>query len=76
MTTVTVQLSDQEIKTLKARTGERNAEAALKAWVVRANPKRSSSALRAALKQSLKEETAGKGQRFQSGREAIRWLES
>ena len=72
MTTVTIQLSDQEIKTLKARTGERNAEAALKAWVVRANPKRSSAALRAALKQSLMEETAGKGQRFRSGREAIR----
>ena len=76
MTSVTVQLSDQEIKTLTARTGEGNAEAALKAWVVRANPKRSSTALRAALKQSLKEETAGKGQRFRSGREAIRWFES
>lgn len=58
MTSVTVQLSDQEIKTLTARTGEGNAEAALKAWVVRANPKRSSTALRAALKQSLKEVTA------------------
>ena len=76
MTTVMVQLSDQEIKALKARTGERSAEAALKAWVVRANPKRSSAALRAALKESLKEETGGKGQRFRSGREAIRWLES
>jgi hypothetical protein len=53
VTTVTVQLSDQEIKTLKARTGERNAEAALKAWIVRANPKRSAAALRAALKESL-----------------------
>ena len=29
MTTVTVGLSDQEIKTLKARSGERNAQAAL-----------------------------------------------
>jgi len=76
VTTVMVQLSDQEIKALKARTGERSAEAALKAWVVRANPKRSSAALRAALKESLKEETGGKGQRFRSGREAIRWLES
>jgi hypothetical protein len=44
--------------------------------VVRANPKRSAAALRAALKQSLKEESAGKGQRFRSGREAIRCLES
>ena len=76
MTTVTVQLSGQEIKTLKARTGERNAEAALKAWVTHANPKHSSAALRAALKESLKEETGGKGQRFHNGREAIRWLES
>ena len=74
--TVTVQLSDQEIKTLKARTGERNAEEALKARVIRASPKRSSAALRAALKGSLKEETAGKGQRLRSGREAIQWLES
>ncbi len=76
MKTVTVKLSDQEIKTLKARTGERNAEAALKAWVIRANPKLSSEALKAALKKSLKEEAAGNGQRFRSGREAIRWLES
>ena len=30
----------------------------------------------AALKDSLKEEAAGKGRRFSSGREAIRWLES
>jgi hypothetical protein len=75
--TVTVQLSDQEIKTLKARTGERNAGAALKTWVTRANPKHSSAALRAALKESLKQETAaGKGQRFRGGREAVRWLEN
>ena len=74
--TVTVQLSDQQIKTLKARTGKRNAEAALKAWVIHANPKRSSAALKVALKESLKQENAGKGQRFRSGREAIRWLES
>ena len=76
MATVTVQLSDQQIKTLKARTGKRNAEAALKAGVIHANPKRSSAALKVALKESLKQETAGKGQRFRSGREAIRWLES
>jgi hypothetical protein len=72
VTTVTVQLSAQQIKTLKARTGESNPEAALKAWVIHANPKRSSDAFKAA----RKEETAGKGQRFRSGREAIRWLES
>jgi hypothetical protein len=28
------------------------------------------------LKDSLKEEAAGKGRRFDNGREAIRWLES
>lgn len=56
MTSVTVQLSDLKIKTLKGRIGERNAEAAPRAWVVRANPKSSSAALRAALKQALMEE--------------------
>jgi hypothetical protein len=76
MTSVTVQLSDREIKMLKARTGERDPEAALKAWVDRANPKRTAAELKAALKESLKEEAAGQGRRFRSGREAIRWLES
>ena len=32
--------------------------------------------LRAALKESMQEETARKGKLFRSGREAIRWLES
>lgn len=76
MTNVTVELSDREIEALKARTGKRSAAAALKAWAVRANAKRSAAELRAALKDSLKEESARKGQRFESGREAIRWLES
>lgn len=76
MTNVTVQLSDREIEALKARTGKRSAEAALKAWVTRANARRSIAELRAALKDSLKEEATGKGRRFRSGREAIRWLES
>lgn len=76
MTNVTVQLSDGEIEALKARTGKRSAAAALKAWAARANPKRSAAALRAALKDSLKEEAAGKGRRFGSAREAVRWLES
>ena len=76
MTNVTVQLSDREIEALKARTGKRSAAAALKAWAARANAKRSAAELRAALKESLKEEAAGKGRRFDSGREAIRWLES
>ncbi len=76
MTSVTVRLTDREIKMLKARTGERDASAALKAWVTRANPKRSTGELRAALRVSLKEETAGKGRSFRSGHEAMRWLES
>ena len=76
MTNVTVELSDQEIQSLKARTGKRSAAAALKAWAARANAKRSAADLRAALKNSLKEEAAGKGRRFDSGHEAIRWLES
>jgi len=37
MTTLTVQLSDREVKMLKVRTGERDAIAALRAWVMRAN---------------------------------------
>lgn len=74
MTSITVRLTDREIEMLRARTGERDASAALKAWVTRANPKRSTAELRAALKESLKEEAAGKGRSFQSGREAMRWL--
>jgi hypothetical protein len=76
MTNVTVELSDREIESLKARTGKRSAAAALKAWAARANAKRSAADLRAALKESLKEASAGKGPRFDSGREAIGWLES
>jgi hypothetical protein len=67
---VTVQLSDREIEALKARTGKRSAAAALKAWAARANAKRSIAELRAALKDSLKEESTGKGRSFRSGREA------
>jgi hypothetical protein len=76
MTNVTVQLSDREIRALKERTGKRSTAAALKEWVARANPRRSAVELRIALRDSLKEEAAGKGRRFASGREAIRWLES
>ena len=76
MTSVTVRLTEREIRALKARTGETDAEAALKAWVTRANPKRSASELRASLRESLKEEASGKGRRFTSGRDALRWLES
>ena len=76
MTSVTVRLTDRELKMLKARTGEKDASAAVKAWITRVNPRRSASQLRAALRQSLKEEAAGRGRRFGSGREAMRWLES
>jgi len=58
------------------RTGKKSPAAALKDCAGRANPTRARSELRAALKQSLKEESAGKGRRFRSGREAIQWLES
>ncbi len=74
MTSVTVRLTDREIKMLKARTGEKDASAAVKAWVSRANPRRSIVELRAALRESLREEAAGKGRTFRSGREAMRWL--
>ena len=72
----TVQLSDREIKALKVRTGKRSAAAALKAWASRANAKRSAAELRATLKDSLEEEAAGKGRRFDSAREAVRWVRS
>lgn len=74
MTTVTVRLTYREIKMLKPRTVERDASAALKAWVTRANPKRSTAELRSVLKESLKEEAAGKGRSFRRGRAATRWL--
>jgi hypothetical protein len=61
---------------MDARTGKRNVEAALKAWAARANAERTVTELRAAVKESLKEEAAGKGKHSRSGREAIRWLES
>jgi hypothetical protein len=76
VTNVTVQLSKREIEAVKARTGKRSAAAALKAWAACANAKRSAAELRAALKDSLKEEGDHKGRRFKSGRDAIRWLES
>jgi hypothetical protein len=74
MTSITVRLTDREMRMLKARTGETAASAALKAWITRANPKRPTAELRAALKESLKEEFAGKRRSFQSGREAMHWL--
>jgi hypothetical protein len=76
VTRVTIQLSDQDVKMLKERTGQTNAEAALRVWITHANPKRSSAQLRASLRESMKEEARGKGRSFRSGREAIRWLES
>ena len=76
MTTVIVELSAKDERVLKARTGQRSAGAALKEWITRANPERTTARLKAALTQSRKEERAGKGRRFTSGREALRWLES
>lgn len=75
-TNITIQLTPKDIRVLKARTGKRSAGAALKAWVANADPTHTAEELRAALAQSLKEESTGKGRRFTSGREAIRWLES
>jgi hypothetical protein len=76
MTTIVIELSSEDEKQLKARTGERSVGAAVKAWISRANPEHSVKELRTALRQSRKEEAKGKGHRFTSGREAIRWLES
>jgi hypothetical protein len=76
MATVVIERSPEDEKQLKARTGERSASAALRAWISRANPECTATQLRSALTQSRKEEAAGNGRRFQSGREAIRRLES
>ena len=69
MTNITIQLSPEDIRALKVRTGKRSASAALKAWIANADATRTTEQLRAALAQSGKEETAGKGRRFKSGRE-------
>ena len=76
MTTVVVELSARDERVLKARTGQRSVGAALKEWITRANPERTTAQLKAVLMQSRKEEKAGRGRRFTSGREALRWLES
>lgn len=76
MTNITITLSPEDVRALKVRTGKRSTSAALKAWIANADPTHTVEQLRAALAQSGKEETAGKGRRFKSGREAIRWLES
>ena len=76
MPRIVVQLSAKEARALKARTGKRTVKAALQEWIERASTERSVAELRAALKESRKEEVAGKGRRFKSGREAMRWLES
>jgi len=75
MTSVTVHLSEsrnQDAQGTHRRTGS---GAALKAWVDRANPKRTAadSKLRC---ESHEGRSRGQGRRFLSGREAIRWLES
>lgn len=75
MTTIVIELSPEDEKALKARTGKRGA-AAVREWIARANMERTSKQLKVALTHSRREEAAGKGRRFKSGREAIRWLES
>ena len=74
MTNITIELSPEDIRALKARTGKRSASAALKAWVANADTVRTVKQLRAALAPSIAEETAARGRRFKSGREAVRWL--
>jgi hypothetical protein len=76
MVTVTVQLTERQVETLRARTGVSSVPAALKAWVAAADARRSTAELRAALKESLQEEASGKGRRFRTARGAVRWLEN
>ena len=77
-TSTTVRKTNDPVRTLlqdETLCTERDASAAVKAWITRANPRGSTAQLRAALRELLKEETASKGRRFRSGREAMRWLE-
>ena len=76
MATMVVEPCAKDELMLKARTGQRSAGAALREWIVRANPGRTANQLKGALVQSKKEEKAAKGRRFMSGRQALRWLES
>lgn len=76
MTTITIELTAQEVSALKARTGKRTPTAALRAWVGKADESRSAAEIRAALQNSSKEESQGKGRRFKAGRDAIKWLGS
>lgn len=75
MTTIVIELSSEDEKALKARTGKRGA-AAVREWITRASMERTSAQLKTALNRSRKEEATGKGRRFKSGHEAIRWLEN
>jgi hypothetical protein len=75
VTTIVIELSPEDEKALKVRTGKRGA-AAVREWIARASTERTSAQLKAALTRSRKEEAMGKGRRFKSGREAVRWLES
>jgi hypothetical protein len=75
-THITVELSRDDVRALKRRTGKKTANAALKAWVANADTRYTHTQLKSALAKSLAEESKGKGRRFKSGREAIRWLES
>ena len=76
MTSVTIQLSTEEILALKERTGKRTVGAALKAWVANADAQYTVRQLQSALAESAKQEAEGKGRRCKSGREAMRWLAS
>jgi hypothetical protein len=75
-TRITVELSREEVRALKKRTGEKNASAALKAWVANADARHCIEQLKTALSNSRDERVNGKGRAFKNGRDAVRWLES
>jgi hypothetical protein len=73
---LTVELSRDEVRALKTRTGKKTASAALKAWVSNADARHCIEQLKTALSNSRDEQPNGKGRAFKSGRDAVRWLEN
>lgn len=74
MTTITIELTPDQAKSLKARMGKRTVAAAAQAAIehMAITPVQYERALR----QSMKEEREGKTKTFSSAAEMMKWLES
>jgi hypothetical protein len=60
---------------LMERTGQRTPGKALIAWINAAKTSHSAAEIKAAIQKSSEEDKAGRGRRFKTAREAVRWLE-